>query len=78
MSYLNSIQEKVLQNIIWWSADNLNLRPIVRKTLYSEEAERIVLYAAPIWYNGKVVVTSRLLNRQRVHLVCVTKYSVKA
>lgn len=45
----------------------------LRKILYALVAERIILYAAPIWYKGKLVLANRLQNIQRDIFLCVTK-----
>lgn len=36
-------------------------------------ADRTILYVAPIWHNGKVVVENWLLSMQKDLLLCVTK-----
>lgn len=57
MTHLTSVQEKafkVLHKMNHFTAANWGLRPKLHKMLYAVVAGQIILYAAPIWYNGKV------------------------
>lgn len=73
--HLNNVQEKpfkVLQKMSRLLATNWGLRMKIRKMLYSIVVERIILYAASIWYSDKVKLAGRLLSIQRARLLCVT------
>lgn len=48
------------------TAANWGLKLKMRKMLYKLVAERIILFATPIWYNGKVVLANRLQSIERV------------
>lgn len=76
MHHLTSVQEKAysfMQKLNRPSSANWAIKPKLRKMLYAVLVELIILYAAPIWYNGKVVVRNRLQIIQRGLLLCIIK-----
>ena len=76
MPHLNSVWEKahtVQGNISRLRRANWDLKPKLRKAVYLAIAERVVLYAAPVWYIDHKAINDRLLSIQRDLLLCVTK-----
>lgn len=49
------------------------LKPSVLKAVYLTVTEKMLLYAAPIWYTGHVKQRQRLASMQRPSLLCITK-----
>lgn len=71
----DAVQEKafkLLRKLNRLTAVNWGIKLILHKMLYALMVCSINLYAAPIWFNGKVVVVNRLLSIQRGLLQCVT------
>lgn len=74
--HLKIVQEisfKVLQEMSHDSVTNLGLWSKIRKMIYSIVAQKIMLYAVPIWCIDKVVLANRLLIMQQTLLLYLTK-----
>nr|XP_015917637.2 uncharacterized protein LOC107447277 [Parasteatoda tepidariorum] len=76
IAHLNQVKEKVskFNNLIKRVARaTWGLKPNILETIYLRATERIILYAASVWYRNTTRINDKLRSIQRTSLIVITR-----